>query len=752
MVEYDPVNKSSGLKNAIKCAENVLLDRIVSANDGYVGICFYNTRQRRNPSDFDSVYVYADLDVPDPQTIIGLEDIVSSPDPLPPFCSNSISGASNGMSPPSSTAGFAELTDALWTCSTMFSGARTAAIKAGSRVVSQRVFLFTNNNSPFPGGISSSSNNNSNDNASDLMIDSDGMPGGSYPSFSPSSSSQPASFPLSSSSSSSSSISGNPEIFRARERCLQKAKDLAGFGVKIELFAMEKNMVRSTSSSSSNNSHGCSIVDDNNSSLDDIDKGYGDDEIERSTTTGAKIDEKLAGVQGTRFPPDAFYCKLLVANGDTAAKDGVSSIGRMRDLKERAWCKEFRKRALARVPLVIGPDSSSSSDDSDGDGRGAAPEIGVQLYALCRRAVKGSARTLDAATNQEVVSDPQWVCKETGEHVFPSQVRFAYSYGGEQVAFTAEEVRRLRTLADSRGPCIRVLGFKAAAAVKPYMNAKTSIFVYPDEQMVKGSTVAFTALLEQMVALDRVAIACYTSRTTGAPALVALIPYIGAAAAAAPDTGVEQPSGLHMVYLPYAEDIRGVQPQGDTDLDNGGVGVEEASKDLAKRVVRLLNIDFSSRDFPNPTLQRHYAYLKACALKTDMDAVPDLVVPDREGMSRHAAAVQALAAAVYPPGYVPCLSTTRANPSKRFVEASGEDGAPKAKRMRADSLALQIDWVAAVCEGSVGKAKVKDLRDFLFIHGVKIPPKAKKEELLALVIEYVGDHKDELNNEPAYVP
>ena len=752
MVEYDPVSNSSGMKNAIKCAENVLLDKIVSASDGYVGVCFYNTKQRRNPSDFDSVYIYADLDVPDPQTIIGLEEIVSSPSPLPPFGSS--------REAPSATAGFAELTDALWTCSTMFSGARTAAMKSGGRVLSQRIFLFTNNSTPFPGDRPGG--------RTESVLDPDCLHGGGWPSLSSEASST---VPASSSTTSSqqqqpSSLNNsNTEVFRARERCLQKAKDLAGFGVKIELFAMEKSM----SQSDSHAKYGSSIVENKDDIVDDDDsKGslkfsgssaglgssaswsffgsaggsYGDGDGDNGKQ-GAKIDEKLADVQGTRFPPDAFYCKLLVANGDAGAKDGVSSIAKVRDLKERAWCKEHKKRTIGRVPLLIGADDST------------AVEIGVQLYALCRRATKGTALKLAAATNQELASETQWVSKETGARVFPGQLRYACNYGGAQVAFTEEEVQqRIRSLPDPRGACIRVLGFKASAAIKPYMNHKPAVFAYPDEEMVKGSTVAFTALLEQMVALDRVAIARFKPRPVSAPALVALVPQIGEVL----DTGVEEPTGFYMVYLPYADDIRDIQPQHEKDEEESGSGSiyaafggTEHKKELAKRVVRLLNIDFSSRDFPNPALQKHYAHLKAFALKTEPDPVPDLLNPDREGMARHSFALYALANVVYPPGYVPCLPSAGKRPGSGGSGGSG-GGAPARKKICADSLATKIDWVVAVQEGSVAKARVSDLKDFLVIHGVKVPAKAKKEDLLALVIEYVGDHKDELNNEPPSSP
>ncbi len=63
--------------NAIKCAIATLTDKIISSDSDLVGICFYGTRQKKNPNEFDGVYVFMDLDVPDAQKIMDLESILS---------------------------------------------------------------------------------------------------------------------------------------------------------------------------------------------------------------------------------------------------------------------------------------------------------------------------------------------------------------------------------------------------------------------------------------------------------------------------------------------------------------------------------------------------------------------------------------------------------------------------------------------------------------------------------------------------
>lgn len=85
-------------QNAIKCAIATLTDKIISSETDLLGICLYGTvcacfillflrfwttfwfikqKTKKNPNDFDNIMVLMDLDVPDAQNIIDLENILS---------------------------------------------------------------------------------------------------------------------------------------------------------------------------------------------------------------------------------------------------------------------------------------------------------------------------------------------------------------------------------------------------------------------------------------------------------------------------------------------------------------------------------------------------------------------------------------------------------------------------------------------------------------------------------------------------
>jgi hypothetical protein len=72
-----------------------------------------------------------------------------------------------------------------------------------------------------------------------------------------------------------------------------------------------------------------------------------------------------------------------------------------------------------------------------------------------------------------------------------------------------------------------------------------------------------------------------------------------------------------MIPLPYADDLRGnkeiLEYAGLDRKNEGGAGImetlTEAEKHSAKLLIKNLNIDFDSRNFQNPTIQKFFSGL-----------------------------------------------------------------------------------------------------------------------------------------------
>lgn len=69
--------------------------------------------------------------------------------------------------------------------------------------------------------------------------------------------------------------------------------------------------------------------------------------------------------------------------------------------------------------------------------------------------------------------------------------------------FEKEQLQKLRVMYN---PGLTLLGFKPKSALKVYHNLKHSSFLYPDEHFIQGSTVVFAALLDRMLALEKVSL------------------------------------------------------------------------------------------------------------------------------------------------------------------------------------------------------------------------------------------------------
>ena len=70
-----------------------------------------------------------------------------------------------------------------------------------------------------------------------------------------------------------------------------------------------------------------------------------------------------------------------------------------------------------------------------------------------------------------------------------------------------------------------------------------------------------------------------------------------------------QPPGMHMIYLPFSDDLR--HPEADPAFTGASnPQADEAQIQAAETMIHGLNLKgFDSADIPNPSLQRHYQVL-----------------------------------------------------------------------------------------------------------------------------------------------
>lgn len=152
--------------NAIRCAAETLQDKIITSDTDLLGICFFGTvrvtmfsclllltlhleqKKKQNINDLEGIYTWQDLDVPDAEKILALEElrgawIIFSPSHLYFPTQLLLSLLEHDIESELGTyTGDSRVAEALWVCSSMFGN---LSIKVGSK----RIFLFTNEPNPY---------------------------------------------------------------------------------------------------------------------------------------------------------------------------------------------------------------------------------------------------------------------------------------------------------------------------------------------------------------------------------------------------------------------------------------------------------------------------------------------------------------------------------------------------------------------------------------------------------------------------
>ncbi|XP_076908752.1 ATP-dependent DNA helicase 2 subunit KU70-like [Bidens hawaiensis] len=401
------------------------------------------------------------------------------------------------------------------------------------------------------------------------------------------------------------------------------------------------------------------------------------------------------------FNVSLFYADLIGLDGDELAQFMPLAGERFEDMNKQLRKRMFKKRRVRRISFEI-PGGLS---------------IELNTYALIRPTVPGKVTWLDSVTNLPLKTERSFICADTGAIVKEARKRFQ-TYKNEDVTFTIEELSEIKRVSTGN---LRLLGFKPLSCLKDYHNLKPPLFVCPSDEEVMGSTCIFIALHRSMIRLQRFAVAFYGSSSR--PQLVGLI-----AQEEVIDSGGQiEPPGMHMIYLPYSDDIRPIE---ELHADTSGVPVatDDQIQKAAALVKRVDLKDFSVCQFSNPALQSHYALVQAMAL--DEDEMPDIVdetLPDEEGMARPgiAKALEEFKISVY--GENGDEEDEKANKTGKKRKMVTEDAINKA---------AYYDWGKLADDGKLKDLTVPELKYYLTAN--KLIVSGKKEFLIDRILTHMG--------------
>ncbi|KAG8375963.1 hypothetical protein BUALT_Bualt09G0013800 [Buddleja alternifolia] len=233
------------------------------------------------------------------------------------------------------------------------------------------------------------------------------------------------------------------------------------------------------------------------------------------------------------FNISIFYAELLGLEGNDLDQFKALVGERFEDMKDQLRKRMFRKRKVRRVNFIIASGIS----------------IELNTYALVRPTNPGGIMWLDSVTNLPLKTERSFFCSDTGALLQESPKLFQ-TYKNENIMFSVDELSKIKRVSTGH---LRLLGFKPLSCLKDYHNLRPSTFVFPSDEEVIGSTCMFIALHRSMLRTRRFALAFYGSSTH--PQLVALVAQDEIVSA----SGQVEPPGMHMIYLPYSDDIRPIE-------------------------------------------------------------------------------------------------------------------------------------------------------------------------------------------------
>ncbi|XP_041829842.1 X-ray repair cross-complementing protein 6 [Melanotaenia boesemani] len=374
---------------------------------------------------------------------------------------------------------------------------------------------------------------------------------------------------------------------------------------------------------------------------------------------------------------------------------------KLEDLQKRVWAKEQKKRALARLSLCLGEGLN----------------VAVGLYAPAVSARKPAPIRLYRESNEPVRSKTRIFHTQTGSLLLPSEIKKAQVYGKRQIVMERDEVDAIKKFED---PGLFLIGFKPMEKLKLYHHIRASIFLYPEEDEVKGSACLFSALMKKCSERNVFALCRCIARRNYPPRFVALVPQNEEL-----DDGKVQitPPGFNVIYLPYADDIR--------TLDTPRCPyASQTQVDKMKEIVSKLRFKYKSDAFENPVLQQHYRNLEALAL--DMMApedIEDLIMPKVEQIDqRLGPLVEEFKDLVYPANYNPEVKPA---PKRKAADSGG--GAEKKPKVEV----TDDDLRAHAQNGTLGKLTVPVLKEACKQFGVRTTG-TKKQELIDALMSRLG--------------
>ncbi|XP_049482384.1 X-ray repair cross-complementing protein 6 [Panthera uncia] len=396
------------------------------------------------------------------------------------------------------------------------------------------------------------------------------------------------------------------------------------------------------------------------------------------------------------FDISLFYRDIISIADDEDLGVHFEESSKLEDLLRKVRAKETKKRMLSSLKLKLSKDIA----------------LTVGIYNLVQKAYRPPPVRLYRETNEPVKTKTRTFNVNTGSLLLPSDTKRSQIYGNRQIVLEKEETEELKRFDE---PGLILIGFKPLIMLKKHHYLRPSLFVYPEESLVNGSSTLFSALLTKCLEKEVMAVCRYTPRRNTPPYFVVLLPQ----EEELDDQKIQvTPPGFQLVFLPYADDKRKV-PFTEKVMAN------PEQIDKMKAIVQKLRFNYRSDAFENPVLQQHFRNLEALALDLmEPEQAVDLTLPKTKAIDKRLGPlVDEFKELVYPPDY---------NPEEKGSKRKQDDEGSGSKRPKVELSEEELK--AHVSKGTLGKLTVPMLKEVCRVYGLK--GGLKKQELMNMLTKH----------------
>eukprot|EP00607_Mallomonas_marina_P001757 CAMPEP_0182437794 /NCGR_PEP_ID=MMETSP1167-20130531/85289_1 /TAXON_ID=2988 /ORGANISM="Mallomonas Sp, Strain CCMP3275" /LENGTH=538 /DNA_ID=CAMNT_0024630843 /DNA_START=211 /DNA_END=1831 /DNA_ORIENTATION=+ len=325
--------------------------------------------------------------------------------------------------------------------------------------------------------------------------------------------------------------------------------------------------------------------------------------------------------------------------------------------------KEFNKRILGTIPLIISPSLS----------------ISINMYKTIEPAKRPTSTWLVTRSNLPAKTSTRYLRSDTGAIVNSLEITTGIEVRNDFLPMTRAQMNALCFPAEQTEGSLRLMKFVPATLLTPDLNISPPTFIFPNETKMKGSASLFRVLLEDMISKDLIGLAVWYRSNSSASRVVAMVPQreyrekvlnedsMTRRGEESQEKRREEGTGMNLIPLPFDGEMRRIK--------SSVIEVSDNMIQTAEDVISALQMDteLNYTELENPAIQRFYSVLQAVALsEEEVDWSPDLhdqLQPDPEGIAMHQDKLTAWMAST---GYVSIADEGGYNKSKKRAAESQE--------------------------------------------------------------------------------